>query len=103
MNHHRLVRIYRPSQETVCSECRHALRVGLRRPRIVGRSARNLEYKLTTAETTAVPGMESFAQLFEESLSLKEMRAGEVIMADGTNVAVSRRKKQELMDSLAKL
>ncbi len=28
---------------------------------------------------------------------------GEVIMADGTNVAVSRRKKQELMDSLAKL
>ncbi|MBP6643973.1 MAG: response regulator transcription factor [Flavobacteriales bacterium] len=28
---------------------------------------------------------------------------GEVIMSDGTNVAVSRRKKQELMDSLAKL
>jgi two-component system, LytTR family, response regulator len=28
---------------------------------------------------------------------------GEVIMADGTNVAVSRRKKQELMDSLARL
>jgi len=28
MNHHRLVRIYRPSQETVCSECRHPLRVG---------------------------------------------------------------------------
>lgn len=28
---------------------------------------------------------------------------GEVIMVDGTNVAVSRRKKQELMDSLAKL
>ena len=26
--------------------------------------------------------MESFAQLFEESLSLKEMRAGEVIMAE---------------------
>ncbi|MBK6473087.1 MAG: LytTR family transcriptional regulator [Flavobacteriales bacterium] len=28
---------------------------------------------------------------------------GEVIMSDGTNVAVSRRKKQELMDSLARL
>ncbi|MEZ4759900.1 MAG: LytTR family DNA-binding domain-containing protein [Flavobacteriales bacterium] len=28
---------------------------------------------------------------------------GEVIMEDGTNVAVSRRKKQELMDSLARL
>lgn len=28
MNRHRLVRIYRPSQETVCSECRHPLRVG---------------------------------------------------------------------------
>ena len=28
---------------------------------------------------------------------------GEVIMADGTNVAVSRRKKQELMDSLSRL
>jgi two-component system LytT family response regulator len=28
---------------------------------------------------------------------------GEVIMADGTNVAVSRRKKQELMDSLARM
>jgi len=28
---------------------------------------------------------------------------GEVIMTDGTNVAVSRRKKQELMDSLARL
>lgn len=28
MNHHRLVRIYRPSQETVCSQCRHPLRVG---------------------------------------------------------------------------
>lgn len=28
---------------------------------------------------------------------------GEVIMNDGTNVAVSRRKKQELMDSLARL
>lgn len=28
MSHYRLVRIYRPSQETVCSECRHALRVG---------------------------------------------------------------------------
>jgi len=29
--------------------------------------------------------------------------AGEVIMVDGTSVAVSRRKKQELMDSLARL
>ncbi len=28
---------------------------------------------------------------------------GEVIMSDGTNVAVSRRKKQDLMDSLARL
>lgn len=28
MNRHRLVRIYRPSQETVCSQCRHPLRVG---------------------------------------------------------------------------
>jgi hypothetical protein len=28
VNRHRLVRIYRPSQETVCSECRHPLRVG---------------------------------------------------------------------------
>ena len=28
MNRHRLVRIYRHSQETVCSECRHPLRVG---------------------------------------------------------------------------
>ncbi len=28
MNRHRLVRIYRPLQETVCSECRHPLRVG---------------------------------------------------------------------------
>ena len=28
MNRHRLVRIYRPSQQTVCSECRHPLEVG---------------------------------------------------------------------------
>ena len=28
MSRHRLVRIYRPSQETVCAECRHPLRVG---------------------------------------------------------------------------
>jgi hypothetical protein len=28
MNRYRLVRIYRRSQETVCSECRHPLRVG---------------------------------------------------------------------------
>ena len=28
MNCYRLVRIYRPSQETLCSECRHPLRVG---------------------------------------------------------------------------
>lgn len=28
MNRHRLVRIYRPSQQTVCSECRHPLQVG---------------------------------------------------------------------------
>lgn len=28
MNQHRLVRIYRPLQETVCSQCRHPLRIG---------------------------------------------------------------------------
>jgi len=28
LNRHRLVRIYRPSQETVCSQCRHPLRAG---------------------------------------------------------------------------
>ena len=28
MNHYRLFRTYRPSQETVCFDCPHALRVG---------------------------------------------------------------------------
>lgn len=28
MHRHRMVRIYRPSQQTVCAECRHPLQMG---------------------------------------------------------------------------
>lgn len=37
---------------------------------------------MTTATTSVTSSMESFAQLFEESLSQKEMRVGEIITAE---------------------
>jgi small subunit ribosomal protein S1 len=40
----------------------------------------------TQPSTTPVPGVESFAALFEESLSRQEMRAGEVITAEVVRV-----------------
>ena len=36
----------------------------------------------TATHTESMPGMESFAALFAESLSRQEMRAGEVITAE---------------------
>jgi len=60
MNRYRLVRIYRPSQEIVCSECRHALRVGdyhlepclaTRRPS----GAASVASRLPSAQVTELP------------------------------------------------
>ena len=41
---------------------------------------------MTTASPSVSPSMESFASLFEESLSRQEMRAGEVITAEVVRV-----------------
>jgi small subunit ribosomal protein S1 len=50
--------------------------------RVIDMKSSNLIMKTATQSPVSVPGTESFAALFEESLSRQEMRAGEVITAE---------------------
>ena len=56
MNRHRLVRIYRPSQQTVCAECRHPLQVGDYHLAPVSRGAKGVWCSVRCAEAAERAG-----------------------------------------------
>ena len=56
MTRHRLVRIYRPSQQTVCAECRHALQVGDYHLALESRDQRGVWCSVRCAEAAARAG-----------------------------------------------
>lgn len=56
MSRHRLVRIYRPSQQTVCAECRHPLEVGDYHLAPISRDQKVVWCSVRCAETAARSG-----------------------------------------------
>lgn len=72
-----------------------------RKPVVISRNLGQLEDLLPTADFVRIH--HSHLVAIKHIVKYIRGEGGEVVMADGTNLAVSKRKKQDLMDRLAKV